>query len=233
MATLMALHCAKLLSRDTFILLCLSICFGSNAFFGVAFFETLYEGRWLDVAVLMASMLGMLGIVLSLFVFEYAHKKDSGWRFFTKIATNPLIISLFTGVMFSLLGIHIEVLDNGLSLLAKTAGGLAIFSLGIFIYDNFSFDAVRKALVFSLFRALALPVVTFFVVIGFLDLSDELKTFLVLQSGIPAAIALAVFAERYEYKVAEVVGMVIITSIFSFIELFVLFFVADYFFSIS
>ena len=219
---LLLLKLMNVIQKDNFILLSLSICFGSYAFFGVAFFETLYGGKWLPLTILMASILGFMGIICSLILFEYANKKDKGGRFFLKIIRNPLVISLILGVSCSLLNIRLEILSDALSLLGKTAGGLAIFSLGIFIYDNFSLSVVRKAFTYSLFRTLALPIATYLVVVFFIDLNLELQKFVFLQSGIPAAISLAVFAERYEYKLAEITGIVIITSILSFVGLFLL-----------
>lgn len=216
----------KIVSKDNFILLSLSISFGSYAFFGVAFFETLYGGKWLPLAIVMSSILGLTGIIYALIYFEYASKKEKGLNFFLKIIKNPLIISLFLGVLFSLFGIRVEMISNALSLLGKTAGGLAIFSLGIFIYDNFSMQAVRKAFKYSIFRSLALPLTTYVVILFCIDINFELQRFLFLQSGIPAAISLAVFAERYDYKLAEVTGIVIITSILSFIGLPFLFFIS-------
>jgi predicted permease len=224
---LYVLKSLNVLSKDNFILLSLSICFGSNAFFGVAFFETLYGGKWLSIAVFMASILGLTGIVLALIYFEYANKKDKGWVFFLKILKNPLVISLFLGVLCSLFRIRFEVVTNALSLLGKTAGGLAIFSLGIFIYDNFSLQSVKKAFMFSMFRSLVLPISTYLVILFCMDMNNELRRFLLLQSGIPSAISLAIFAERYEYKLAELTGVVIITSIFSFIGLLILFFISE------
>lgn len=224
---LYALKSFNVVSKDNFILLSLSICFGSNAFFGVAFFETLYGGKWLSIAILMASILGLTGIVLSLIYFEYANKKDKGWTFLHKIIKNPLIISLFLGVSCSFFRIRLDVVTNALSLLGKTAGGLAIFSLGIFIYDNFSLQSVKKALMYSIFRSLALPISTYLAILFCMDINNEFRGFLLLQSGIPAAISLAVFAERYEYKLAEITGIVIITSILSFIGLFLLFIISE------
>lgn len=227
---LVALYVLKsfnVVSKDNFILLSLSICFGSNAFFGVAFFETLYGGKWLQIAIFMASILGLTGIVLSLIYFEYANKKNKGWTFFLKIIKNPLVISLFLGVSCSFFQVKLEVVTNALSLLGKTAGGLAIFSMGIFIYDNFSLLSVKKAFMYSIFRSLALPISTYLVILVYMDINTDLQRFLLLQSGIPAAISLAVFAERYEYKLGEITGMVIITSILSFIGLSILFIVSE------
>ena len=224
---LYVLKLLKIISKDNFILLSLSISFGSYAFFGVAFFETLYGGKWLPLTIVMSSILGLAGILFALVFFEYGNKKERGLGFLLKIIKNPLVISLFLGVACSLFGIRLEMLNNGLSLLGKTAGGLAIFSLGIFIYDNFSMQAIRKASIYSLFRFLALPLATTLVVLFIIDVNLELQRYLILQSGIPAAISLAVFAERYEYKLAEVTGIVIITSILSFIGLPILFFISE------
>jgi predicted permease len=227
LVALYALKSFNVVSKDNFILLSLSICFGSNAFFGVAFFETLYGGKWLQIAIFMASILGLTGIVLSLIYFEYANTKNKGWTFFLKIIKNPLIISLFLGLLCSFFRVKLEVVTNALSLLGKTAGGLAIFSLGIFIYDNFSLLSVKKAFMYSLFRSLALPISTYLVILVYMDINTDLQRFLLLQSGIPAAISLAVFAERYEYKLGEITGMVIMTSILSFIGLSILFIVSE------
>jgi len=224
---LYVLKLIKILSKDSFILLSLSISFGSYAFFGVAFFETLYGGKWLPLTIVMSSILGFAGILFALVFFEYANKKERGVGFLLKIIKNPLVISLILGVACSLFGVRLEMLNNGLSLLGKTAGGLAIFSLGIFIYDNFSIEAIRKASIYSLFRFLALPLTTTLVVLFIIDVNLELQRYLILQSGIPAAISLAVFAERYEYKLAEVTGIVIITSILSFIGLPILFVISE------
>ncbi|MCK5635586.1 MAG: hypothetical protein KAI06_10880, partial [Anaerolineales bacterium] len=78
-----------------------------------------------------------------------------------------------------------------------------------------------------IFRSLALPLFTYLVVLVFLDVNIELQKYLFLQSGIPAAISLAVFAERYEYKLAEVTGIVIMTSILSFFGLLLLFLISE------
>lgn len=216
----------KIIDKDKYILLSLSICFGSNAFFGIAFFETLYDGKWLSIAIVMASVLGLVGIILSLVFLEYQEKKNSALGFLFKIITNPLIISIFLGLLFSLFEIKLAMLNNALLMIGKTAGGLAIFSLGIFIYDNFTMKAIKKAFIYSVFRMVALPLFTYLVIIFFIDIDNELKQFLLIQSGIPAAVSLAIFAQRYEYRLAEVTGIVIISSIFSFVGLILLHFIS-------
>ena len=214
------------ISKDQFILLSLAMSLGSYAFFGIAFFETLLDGKWLEMAILSASALGVMGIMITILLFEYANKKGKGLGFLRKIVTNPLVLSIVAGLLFSILGLRSQLLNDSLNLLGKTAGGIAIFSLGIFVYDNFSLDAVKKSFFYSLFRVFVLPLATFLGIFLLPSWSRDLNQFLFLQSGIPSAIALVVFAERYDYKVAELAGMVIMTSFLSFFGLTALFYLS-------
>lgn len=225
---LIVFKACRCISKDNFILYGLSVCFGGHAFFGIAFFETLYAGKWLSLAIVTSSMLGLTGIVLCIVLFEYASNKKQGFGFLLKILRNPLILSIFIGLLFSILKFRVEIILNALSLIGKSAGGLAIFSLGIFINDNISISSLKKALSYSTFRLIVLPLVTLLVIFVSLNsVNSGIKGFLFLQSGIPAAISLVVFAERYEYKIPEITGMVILTSLLSFIILLILFYISE------
>lgn len=215
LALLFILYKLKAFSKDTYILLSVTISLGSYAFYGIAFFETFLDGKWLDFSILAASLLGMLGTVITLSLLEFAkHKKQSG-GYLKKIFTNPLILSILLGAVSSLAGFKLEFLNNAFSLIGQTASALAIFVLGIFIHDRFSWETLAKALPYSLFRMIALPLVTWITIWLFLPDIGEIGQFLLLENGMPAAIGLVVFAERYEYKITETAGIVSLTSILS------------------
>ena len=216
MVILLLLFKLKALKKDAFILLGLSVSFGSYAFFGVAFFETFQDGKWLDFSILAASLLGMLGIIITLSLLEFANHKEQRGGFLGKIFSNPLILSILVGAVFSLSGIRVEFFTNALDLVGQTSSALAIFVLGIFIHDRFSWKTLIAALPYSLFRMIALPLMTWITIWLFLPVSGEVSQFLLLENGMPAAIALVVFAERYDYKITETAGIVSLTSILSF-----------------
>jgi predicted permease len=225
---LLALRIVKILKKDTYILLSLSVSFGSYAFFGVAFFETFQSGRWFELAILAASLLGIVGIISTITLFEFANRKEQGFGFISKIFTNPLILSILLGVIASLLNLKLGFLDNALVLIGQTASGTAIFVLGMFIHDRFDFAVVKEALFYSLFRAVVLPLAAVLTIAVLIPGAGDLGQFILLENGMPAAIALVVFAERYEYKVAECAGIVSLTSIISFVILTSLFYLADF-----
>jgi len=219
LAILLLLRITRILSKELFILLGLSIVFGSNAFFGLTFFEALSGEAGLNFAVVSSSILGPVGILLTIYLFEYATNRGRGWCFCGKIIRNPLILSILAGAAFSLLQIRIEFLFEGIAMLGKTAGPIAIFALGTFIYDNFSFANLKKSIPFALFRSLALPAAAF-LLLGFLfEIESDLRQFLILQSGVPTAISLAIFARKYNYKTAEISNIVVLTSLSSFLVL--------------
>ena len=214
---LLILKGINLLKKDTYILLSLSISFGSYAFFGVAFFETFQGGKWLEMSILAASLLGVLGIITTLSLLEFANSQNRRGRFLTKILTNPLILSILFGIVTSLVGFRVGFLNNALKLVGQTASAIAIFVLGMFIYDRFSPSIIKEALFLSIFRLVGLPLTAFLTIHFILPGSSDIGQFLMLENSMPAAIALVVFAERYDYKVSETAGIVSLTSMLSFV----------------
>ena len=82
---LIFLRFAKILSKENFVLVALAVVFGSNAFFGITFFEALAGESGLEFAVISSSVLGPVGIILTIYLFEYATARGNGWCFCGKI----------------------------------------------------------------------------------------------------------------------------------------------------
>ena len=223
--SLIILHLLNILSKDIFVILALSLMFGSYAFFGVPFFSSLY-GEWgTQMSVLTSAVLSIYGIVGSLMIFEYAVRTSGPFMTGLRIMKSPLFLSVILGIACSVLHVPLQPLDAFFTLLGHTAPGTAVFMLGMFIYDHFSVAIMRKVVAYGLFRMLGLPIVT--VTISILLWGGEsvlLKQFLLLHSGIPCAISIAVMAERYNYHIPEITGIVVLTSLFSFPVLALLYF---------
>lgn len=212
----------RLINRDVFILLSLSVVMGSNAFFGLAFFEFFQNGYHYQNAIITASLLGALGIFLSLLMFEFSQEKPSVSKVLKSLRTNPLLIAIVVGFVLSFIGFSESFLHSGFEILGMASGSLAVFTLGIFLYDNFSLDKAREAFYYSMFRfiSLAVGVLITLLILHFFYYESfmfDVQQFLLLQTAIPAAVSLVVFAERYNYKVSEITGMVILTSLLSFV----------------
>lgn len=216
----------RLLSKDNMALLGISVLFGSNAFFGIPFFESVY-GEWgLERAVVTAALLGSFGITAALTLLEYVTREDKETSVLRRVLRSPLIVSIILGVGCSLAGIRIGFLFDALSLLGRAASGTAIFMVGMFVFDHYSWRNVRKALPYTLFRVLGLPAVTLGVIVVAGHADTQVNQFLFLQSGIPVAISIAIFAQRYRYKIEELTGVVVMTALLSFISLSLIYFLS-------
>lgn len=223
-ALLFFLKLLKIISKKWFVLLSLSVVFGSHAFFGVAFFDALLGKKGLDFMIISSSILGPVGIILSLILFEYATQKKHSLKYMFKILRNPLILSIILGVILSITKIQLGFFYTSLEMLGKTAAPTAIFTLGMFIYDRFQIQNLRSAIIPTLFRLVCFPLITLISISFVIHPQEEIISLLFLQSGIPAAISIFIFAERYQYEADLLSNMIILTSLGSFIILPIIFF---------
>jgi predicted permease len=223
---LVALKVSGILSKDLFVLIGLTVFFGSNAFFGVPFFESLY-GQWgMDMAVTTGSILSIFGIFMCISLLEYATGNRIGPALILRVLKSPLIASIAAGLIFHFIRPAAEVVPKLVLPLGRTAPGVAVFMLGMFLHDRFSLTVVKKAVPLGGVRILVWPVVARFVIMAVSGVDGRVRSFLLLLSGIPAAISVAIFAERYNYKAEELTGMVILTSLGAFLTLGVLYFIS-------
>jgi len=216
---LLVLKIFSVISREKYLLMSLLICFSSNTFFGIPFFTNLYGTTGQEFAVITSMFLGVFGIITTLVFFELAAGKGGKRKAFLSLLTNPILISIAVGVIFSLLKIRIALINELTASLLPATNGLAIILLGMFIHDNFNISDLKTSLLYAVVRLLVLPLATIPVILLFFGQLVPDNRFLIIQSGIPIAISTAVFAAKYEWKKELIGNIVIITSILSFVML--------------
>lgn len=218
------LYLRKVITKEQMVIASITIGFGSNAFFGIAYFDSMYGKEGLEFSVVTAAVLGVFGVVLAVAMLEYAkNDKINPKLLFYLLLKSPPVIAVIIGVVLALFDMDIMFLDKASNLLGKTAGGLAIFTLGMFIYNTFNIEVLKDALPYVLLRVFLLPISTYFVLMFMPDLPTDLYGYLFQQSGIPAAISIAIFAQRYDYHQSKLSGIVMLSSFLSFILLGILF----------
>lgn len=206
----------KRIRRDTFVLWSAVVLFGSNAFFGLAFFEGLYGGTWMQIPVLTASLLGTAGVLLTCLLFEFLCSDHGFWRSTLRLLRSPMLIASVAGVVCSLVGWTPGPLMTALDRLATIAGPLAIFALGTFMVDHFDPRALWRAAPVALYLVVALPAAAFAVVALMGVAEPQLRAFLIFQAGAPCAISIAIIAQKHNRLVKEAAAAVVLTSLASF-----------------
>ncbi|MDH5783556.1 MAG: AEC family transporter [Candidatus Bathyarchaeota archaeon] len=212
------LHSTFKFTKNTLYLLILSTVFGSLAFFGIPFimfaFPTL-QGEHL--ATLSASSISIVSVTISITVLElYKLEKSTIGeglkRVVKRLSKNPLIISIFSGILLSLVGIEIPFpVSSFLHMLGGTTSTVAIFMLGVFLYGR-KYTNLVTAFKLSLLRIVFLPVVALLTTMLF-NLHDVERSTLILMHGMPVAISMIVLSERYDFYKETIASLILISSL--------------------
>lgn len=205
-------------SKNTFYLLVLSTVFGSLAFFGIPFitfaFPTM-QGEHL--ATLSAASIAVVGVPISITVLElYKLEKPTIWKELKHVAKrlskNPLILSILSGILLSLIGIEIpSPISTSLHMLGRTTSTVPMFMLGVFLYGR-KYPNIVTAFELSLLRIIFLPMIALFATM-LLNLPDVERAVLVLMHGMPVAISMIILSERYDFYKETIASLILVSSL--------------------
>ena len=205
------------LSKDIFYLLVLSTIFGSLAFFGIPFITFAFPGTGEPLATLAAASISIVSVTASITTLELYRLQQSkiltGLKLVAKrLSKNPLILSIFSGILFSLIRIEIPTpISQPLHMLGRTTSTVAIFMLGVFLYGR-KYTNIGKALKLSTLRIVFLPIVAFLTTTLF-DLSTLERSTLTLMHCMPVAISMIILSERYNFHKETIASLILISSL--------------------
>jgi predicted permease len=205
-------------SKDTLYLLILSTIFGSTAFFGIPFIMFAFPTDQAEhLAILSVVSISPVSITIAITTLElYKLGKTTIWKGLHQVAkkllTNPLILSILSGIVITFIGIEIPApLSKSLHMLGSTTAIIAIFMLGVFLYGR-RYTNITKALTLSLLRIIILPIVALLITKMF-NLPNIERTILVLMHSVPVAISMIILSERYEFFKDIIASLILISSI--------------------
>lgn len=203
--------------KDFLYLIILSTVFGSLAFFGIPFIMFAFPIEGERLATLAASSISIVSVSASIIVLElYKLEKGSlpeGFKIVVKkLSKNPLIISIFLGLFFSLVGLKIpEYFSIPLHMLGSTTATVAIFMLGVFLYGR-QYAKIAYAFKLSLLRIVFLPLITLGIA-TFFSLPKMLTATLVVMHSTPVAVSMIVLSERYNFYKETVASLILVCSL--------------------
>jgi len=204
-------------SKNMLYLLILSTVFGSLAFFGIPFITFAFPGTGEPVATLGAASISIVSVTVSITTLELYRLQQSkiltGLKLVVKrLSRNPLILSIFSGILLSLIRIEIPTpISQPLHMLGSTTSTVAIFMLGVFLYGR-RYTNISKALKLSMLRIIFLPTVAFLTTMLF-DLSTFERSALILMHGMPVAISMIILSERYSFYKETIASLILISSL--------------------
>jgi len=203
-------------SKNTLYLLLVSTVFGSLTFFGIPFVSLAFPAE-IKLATLSAASISIIGVPISITVLElYRLEKSTVWeglkRVMKRLSKNPLIISIFLGVIFSLIGVEIPYpVVASLSMLGSTTSTVAIFMLGVFLYGR-KYTNIATAFKLSLLRIIFLPTLAIVITMWFNIVGVE-RAILLVMHGVPVAISNIVLSQRYNFYKETIASLILISSL--------------------
>jgi predicted permease len=211
-------------SKNTLYLLTLSTVFGSLAFFGIPFVTFAFpSGQSGHLATLAAATIGIAAIVVSITMLEFyrlgeSPKLEGLKQVGTRLARNPLIISIVAGILISVVGVEVPYpVSTFLHMLGGTTSAVAVFMLGAFLYGK-KYANLKKAFGLSLLRIVFLPTLVLAILTLF-NLPSMEHSVLVLMNAMPVAVSLSVLSQRYNFFKETIASLTLISSVGAIIYL--------------
>ena len=205
-------------SKNSLYLLILSTIFGSLAFFGIPFITFAFpteQGEHL--ATLSAATIAIISVTISITVLElYKLGESTIWKGLKhvskRLSKNPLIISILSGILLSLIGIEIpSPISTSLHMLGGTTSAVAIFMLGVFLFGR-KYTNIVEAFELSLLRIVFLPTLALLTTMLF-NLPGVERSVLVLMHGMPVAISMIILSERYDFYKETIASLILVSSL--------------------
>ncbi len=205
-------------AKSTFYLVTLCTIFGSLAFFGIPFIMFAFPTRQGEqLATLSAASVAIVSVTISITILElYRLEKSTIWRGLNQVSKrllkNPLIISIFSGILLSLVGIEIPLaISTPLHMLGSTTSTVAIFMLGVLLYGR-KYTNIAAAFKLSLLRIAFLPAVATLTTMLFALLHLE-RSILILMHGMPIAFSMLILSQRYDFYKETIASLILISSL--------------------
>ncbi|MFX1486467.1 MAG: AEC family transporter [Promethearchaeota archaeon] len=210
--------------KDTLYLLILSTIFGNVAFFGIPFIMFAFPIALAErLAVLSVVSIAIVSVTISITVLELReHEGGSRWdglkHVGKRLSKNPLILSIFFGILLSLVGVEIPApVSTFLHMLGGSTTAVAIFMLGVFLYGR-KYTDKGKAFGLSLLRLILLPVIAS-LAISLFGLPGIEMPVLVLMHSMPVAVSMIVLSERYNFHKELIASLILISTIGAIVSL--------------
>jgi predicted permease len=205
-------------SKSTFYLVTLCTIFGSLAFFGIPFIMFAFPTQQGEhLATLSAASVAIVSVTISITILElYKLEESTMWkgleRVLKRLAKNPLIISIFSGILLSLIRIEIPpAISTPLHMLGSTTSTVAVFMLGVFLYGR-KYTNIGKAFKLSLLRIVFLPIVAVLTTMLF-DLHNLERSILILMHAMPIAVSMLILSQRYDFYKETIASLILISSL--------------------
>ena len=190
----------------------------SAAILGVSIAENLYGNSGM-VPMMIIAVVPLYNIfsviLLTVNSRDSIEKKISKKKLALSIAKNPMIVSIFIGIVFSFLQISFPpMISKTIDSLSATASPLALLIVGAGFSTSSSISKIKPCVIASLIKLVILPVV-FLPIAILLGFRNQSLIAILIMLGSPSTVSGYIMAKSMGNDSELASGIVVITTIFS------------------
>jgi len=191
---------------------------GNTVYMGFPILSNALGDVSLRLGTVVAVVYLVVPILLSIFVIRWWIGKDHSLAHqLGGFIKNPLVLSIIAGIGISFIPKHwviMQVIGDGLSMLALTASPVALFVLGAFLYKRFLRRHVGLVIGISVIKVAMFPALVW-LLMGF-DSFPLIAPILFLLAAMPAAVTTFVIAEQFDLDAGFVGNVLLVSTVLSF-----------------
>ena len=192
---------------------------GNTVFIGFPLVGMNFGQKYLLQASLISSFFLIIPIILVIIFIQYNHgpKESSLKKEIFNLAKNPLVLSVFFGIILSFFNLEFKVfesIEKTIAILGSTASPVALFALGAFLHGQ-SKENLKWSLLISFLKMIILPLIAIAISL-YVFKNNDIKV-LTLLSSMPVAVTTFVIAEKFNLDKELIGTSILISTIFSFL----------------
>ena len=194
---------------------------GNTGFFGFPIILALFEPTHFNLTVIYVTVLTTIDDALALLIIGL-FKKDSNepsqlQNALTDFLKNPIVIASVLGFLLLILELDLpEIIGLPLELLGGTTSAMALFSLGIFTYENLSLpdpQLLFKIGFSTIIKLLIFPAVVYLALTYIFTLNEAATQTSVILAAMPSAVFSIILADIFDLDRKLATQVVIVSSV--------------------
>lgn len=196
---------------------------GSAAVLGIAFIENIYGTSVIGPLMILGTV--PLYNVMAVIILSFTSPDNQGLgkaqlkKTLLGILTNPIIISILLGLIFSLLRIRLPyVINRSFSMIAQLATPLALLTLGAGFEGRKALAMIKPTLIASCIKLMVQPAI-FLMPAAMLGFRDEQLVALLIMLGAPTTVSCHIMAKNLHHDGILTSSVVVTTTFLSSISM--------------
>lgn len=189
---------------------------GSAAILGVAFIENIYGDTGMAPLMIIGAvpLYNMFAVII--LTFEAPDRDNNKLKkAIVDVFKNPMIISIFAGIIFSYLRIDLpQIADTTISMFARISSPLALVCIGAGFEGKKAIAKIKPTLVASFIKLIVQPVI-FMPLAIYMGFTDEKLVALLIMLGSPATASSYIMAKNMNHEGVLSSSIIVLTTVLS------------------